>query len=63
MGSGGGSGGRAVASETRDPQFEPSHWRILKMYLLNVNCIEKTKIKKKRPGRAHFKNRVTLFLL
>ena len=29
VGSGCGSVGRAVASDTRGPQFEPSHWQAL----------------------------------
>ena len=53
MGSGCGSVGRVVASNSRGPQFESSHWQ---HFILNiiVNCIEKTKIKKQRPGMAHF---------
>ena len=31
-GSGGGSVGRAVASNTRDPQYESQHWQILFTY-------------------------------
>ena len=47
--------GRAVASDTRGPRFESSHWQLLSdIYLFTVNCIEKTKIKKKRPWMAHF---------
>ena len=49
MGSGCGSVGRAVASDTRDLWFESSHLSI-------INCIGKTNIKKKRPGLAHIKN-------
>ena len=48
--------GRAVASVFRGPQFVSSHRQ--KNYfehLFIVNCIEKTKVKKKRPGMAHFK--------
>ena len=45
--------GRAVASDTRGPRFESSHWQLLSdIYLFTVNCIEKTKIKKKRPRMA-----------
>ena len=44
-GSGCGSLGRAVTSNTRSPRFKSRHWQ-------NVT-IEKTKIKKKRPGMAH----------
>ena len=43
-GSGCGSLGRVVASDTRDMWFESSHWQILFI----INCIEKTKIKEKR---------------
>ena len=46
-GSGCGSVGRAVASDTRDPQFEASHRQTFLEHLLTVNCIEKTQI-------AHF---------
>ena len=55
MGSGCVSVGRAVASDTRGPRFESSHWQIFisDIYLFTV-CIEKMKIKKKRPGMAHF---------
>ena len=44
-----------VASDTRGLWFKTSHWQ--KIYieqLLIVNCIEKTKINKKRSGMAHF---------
>ena len=50
LGSGCGSGGRAVASDTRDPLFEFSQRQIL----LTLNCIEKTKIIKLRQGMAQF---------
>ena len=48
-----GSVGRAVASDSRGLRLEFSHRQI---FILNVtvNCIEKTKIKKKRPEMAHF---------
>ena len=54
MGSGCGSVGRVVASNTRDPWFKSSH-RQKFSYIehLFTLCIEKTKIKKKRPGMAH----------
>ena len=45
VGSSCGSVGRAVASDTRGPQFESSHQQNLH-YLYAVNSIEKTKIKK-----------------
>ena len=56
-GSGCGSVGRAVASNTRGPWFKSSHWQtfISDIYWFTVNCLEKTKIKKKRPGMAHLK--------
>ena len=41
--------GRVVAFDTRDPRFKSGHQQIL----LTINCIEKTKIKKKRLGIAH----------
>ena len=50
-GSGFGSVGRVVASESRGPSSNPV---IGKNYTLN--CIEKTKINKKRPASAHFLN-------
>ena len=58
MGSGCGSVGRAVAFDTRGPRFDTSHRQNfiehLFVNLFNINCIEKTKINKKRPGMAHF---------
>ena len=49
-----GSDGRAVASDSRGPRFESSHWQKFKLNIFTGNCIEKTKIKKKRPGLDHF---------
>ena len=46
-----GSVGREVASHTSDPQFKSSHRQIL----FTIHCVEKTKMKKKRPGLAQFK--------
>ena len=39
MGSGGGSVGRAVASDTRDPWFESQHWQnfIYQLYIEKEN--------------------------
>ena len=56
MGSGCDSVGRAVASDDRGLQFESSHRQtfLKDIYLITVNSIEKSKIKKKRPGMAHF---------
>ena len=56
VGSGCGSIGRAVASNTRDPRFEFSHQQTFIEHLFTVNCVEKTKIKKKRSDMAHFRN-------
>ena len=50
LGSDCGSVGRAVASDNRDPRFESS----LQEILFTINCIGKTKIKKKRPRMDHF---------
>ena len=44
-----GSVGRAVASNSKGLRFESIHRQTF-----IVNCIEKTKIKKKRPGMARF---------
>ena len=49
--------GRAVASDARGSRFESSHRQKLFNieHLYTGNCvIEKTKIKKTRPGMAHF---------
>ena len=48
-----------VASDVRDPQFQSSHRQtfISDIYLFTVNSIDKTKIKKKRTGMAHLKNK------
>ena len=58
LGSGGGSVGRAVASDIRGPRFESSHrQKFIYFYWTFVYyqlCIGKTKIKKKWPGMAHF---------
>ena len=54
-GSGCGSVGRAVASDTRDPRLESRHWQTLIKHLFTVNCVEKTKTKKKEAGNGPFK--------
>ena len=53
-GSGCGSVGRVVASNTSRLQFESSHWQIFIKYICLpiVNCFEKTKIKKKESGNG-----------
>ena len=52
LGSSGGSVGRVVASDTRDPWFESRHWVNLIYQLYNLS-VENTKIKKKRPRIVH----------
>ena len=54
MGIGCDSVGRAVASDSRGPWFLSSHCQKFIYRTFIVNCIEKTTIKKKRPGMAHF---------
>ena len=54
VGSGCGSVGKAVASDTRGLRFESSHPQNLYWTLITVNCIEKTKIKKKEAGNSPF---------
>ena len=49
-GSGGGSVGRVVASNTRDSRFESQHRQNFSYQLYNRNT-EKTKTKKRRPGK------------
>ena len=46
-----GSVGRAVASDTRGPRLESCHWQTI---CLLSTVYWKDKIKKKRPGIAHF---------
>ena len=53
MGCGCGSVGRAIASNFRVRGSNPVIGKILHR-TLTINCIEKTKIKKKRPVFAHF---------
>ena len=53
-GSGCGSVGRAVASDTRDPRFESRHRQTFIKHLFTVSCVEKTKIKKKEAGNGPF---------
>ena len=51
LGSGCGSVGRADASNSKGSRFESCNQQ---KFILNIYCIEKTKVKKKRPGMAHF---------
>ena len=60
MVSGCGSVGRAVASITRDPWFESRHRRIFIEPLFAVNCVEKTKIRKKNLEWPIFKKLCTI---
>ena len=52
VGSGCRSVGRPVACDTRGPRFESSHRRTL-IHII-INCIEKTKLKKKEAGNGLF---------
>ena len=56
LGRGRGLVSRLVASDITGPQFESSHRQtfIWNIYLIIVNCIEKTKVKEKRPRMVHF---------
>ena len=63
MGSGCDSVGRVVAFDTRGPQFDSSHRQNFIEHLFIINCIEKTKINKKRPGMAHFKKKKSLKII
>ena len=54
MGSGSGSVGRALTSDTRGPQFESGHWPNF-WWTFIANCIEQTKIKKEAVN-GPFKN-------
>ena len=56
-GSGGGSVGRAVTSNTRDLQFK-SHHRQNFIYQLYNKPTEKTKIKTKMLGKAHLEKNI-----
>ena len=54
-GSGGGSVGRAVASDTRDPRFESQHRQTL-----STNCTLKDENKEKQAGNGPFKKKKDL---
>ena len=61
MSSGCGSVGRAVVSCIRTVcGSNPVISKIYIEHLFTVNCIEKTKIMRKRPGMAHLKNILSL---
>ena len=51
LGSGCGAVGRAVASDTRGPGFESSHWQLL----LNIYYCRKDENKEKEAGNGPFK--------
>ena len=54
-GRGCGAVGRAVASDTRDPQFDSRHRHCNNSIVFFCHCYpEKTKNKEKRPGMAQF---------
>ena len=44
---------------TQAQQFKSSHWQTFIKHLFTVNSVEKTKIKKKRPGMVHLKKFLT----
>ena len=54
FGGGCGSVGKAVASDSRGPWFEFSHWLNL-YWTFTINCFEKTKIKKKEAEKCPLK--------
>ena len=60
LGSGCGSVGRGVASDTRGPRFESSHWQIF-IYILNICLVStvflKDKNKEKEAGNGPFLNK------
>ena len=48
QGSGCGAVGRVVASDTRGPEFESSHWQLLlKIYLVLTICRKDEKLRKR----------------
>ena len=55
LGNGCGAVGRVVASDTRDPRFESSHWQYFLLSTALKSCIKKTKIKKKGAGNGPIK--------
>ena len=58
-----GSVARAVDSDSRSHRFKSSHpGKIYIEHMFAVNCIEKTTIKKKRPGIAQLKKRNKILL-
>ena len=57
LGSGCGSVGRVVASNTRGPRFESSNRQDFIMNIFTVNCWKVEKKRKKRPGMAQWKNK------
>ena len=65
VGSGCDSVGRAVASDTKGPRFESSHWQNLYwafVYLSTINCIEKTKIKRGREWPIFLKETLAILV-
>ena len=63
MGSGRGSVGRAVVSDTRYPWSLSSHRQTFVDHLVTVNCVEKTKIKEKEAVNGPFlKDLITSFI-
>ena len=48
-----GAVGRAIASNTRGPGFESSHWQLLLNNYLLLTVCRKDENKENRPGMAH----------
>ena len=46
---------KMVSFDTRGAQFEPSHQLFYIEHVFSVNCMEKTKIKKREAGKGPFK--------
>ena len=64
LGSGCGSVGRVVNSDSKGLQFKSSQWQkfIYMEHLFIVNCVLKRRKKEKNPGMAHFfKKKIWLF--
>ena len=64
LGSGCGSVGRPVASNTRGPQFESRNWQTFVWNICFLSTVlKRRKIKKNRPGMAHFKKQSKIIFI
>ena len=62
LGSGCGTVGRAVASDSRDPRFESTHLQFLLLSNVGIKTIlQLRKQRKKRPGMTHLKKEYIRF--